>query len=160
MFYVSDIEAAGGIFIREKLVKKTCRYELIECLLYIMGEKFNVLLKEYKRGKGIVVAVKHRDDNEPFKEYDQLEQILLTMEGRDYCSIIENKRYRSLNKKKETILNIFNTAALAQSLTKLIICFENGKLLQMEGIIACITSIISIFLFFIIDETTKRSNRG
>lgn len=160
MFYVSDIEAAGGIFIREKLLKKTFKYELIECMLYIAGEKFHVLLKEYKSGKGIVVEVKHENEEDPFKEYDRLEEILYNEEMEEFSFVASNRRMRSINKIKITILKFLNTIVLLQSLQNLFICMKQAALLQPKGMMAITTSIIGIVLLFVIDSMGDRFNRG
>ena len=76
MFYVKDIESLGGLFIREKVVKKGFNYEIMECLLYIMGEKFHVVLKEYKKGKGVVIEVLEYNNEEAYEQRQKLEDIL------------------------------------------------------------------------------------
>lgn len=161
MFYVSDIEAAGGILIRERVLKKAFGYDVIECLLYIAGEKFKVVLKEYKKGKGIILEVKCDNEEDPYNnEYYKLVNILFQEEMGEGSFIIRNKKIRHINRLKAAVLKILTWISLLQSTTNIISCIQEQAILQPRGIVAVTSTIIGIIFVFLIDRMTYRYNRG
>ena len=76
MYYEKDIESIGGLFIKERVLEKKFRYEIIRCLLYVGGEKFQVVLQEFKQGKGVVLDVIAENREEQLEKREKLDFII------------------------------------------------------------------------------------
>lgn len=159
MFYESDIEAIGGLFIRERVVEKNFNYELIECLLYVAGEKFRVLLKEYRKGKGIIVDVKNIDDDK-FKDKYRLYELLDIYGEVEGAPLALYRKQRANIKIKASFLRGFNFIVLMNSFSKFLYHYEHGSLHTEQGFIAIGSVMAGIALVFIIEQVKQRYIRG
>lgn len=160
MYYVKDIESIGGLFIKERVIKKGFRYEIIKCLLYISGEKFQVLLQEFKRGKGIVLDVVAENGEEQNLKREKLDNLIEKYSRNENSLIAYYQQKREEVKRKSSFLLRFDVILIICSLNKLIKLYCNGLLFTTQGMTAGFTFIVGILLLFGIESLRSLYTRG
>lgn len=69
IYYMSDIKAAGGVIILEKLLKKSITKSLYRGTLFINNKFYKVDIMTYKKGEGIITNIYSTKDWEELLIY-------------------------------------------------------------------------------------------
>lgn len=160
VFYMLDLLSVGGLTVNEQILKKGFGYTINKALLYVNGSKFQVIVKEYNKGYGLILDVLENKTNNKEEERLRLEEIIEEYAKPKNSLIRELRKERQEVLLKTKVLNILTICVGAKATYNLLNIIRMRDTFSLYTISPIAVLFICTICFFAINFIKNSQLRG